>query len=222
MKCAMKSLQALWVKKLNLLIEKIMKKELILKAAAQLFSQKGYARTSTAQLAAQAGVAEGTIFRYFKNKEHVFITLVECLRDKMSYDVLQYLEIQGEQTSIERIVSIIKACYVFVNKNNVDFAILLRDAPGHYGDPNSAAFEHSRAIYVILQAHFQVAIEQGQKDNCIRKDLHPSDTACLLASSLVGLMRVVHLNFLQPTENMLKNFILCTISMLESKREDIN
>ncbi len=194
-----------------------MKKQLILETAAKLFAEQGYLRTSTAQLAAEAGVAEGTIFRHFKNKEHIFITLVEELRTKMTHDVYQYLEIQGDQTSLERIISIIKACYVFVSKNNINFAILLRDAPGHFGDPDSSAFEHSRAIYVLLQKHFQEAIEQGQVDGSIRKALHSADTACLLASSLVGLMRVVHLGFLKPSENMLKNFVLSTTFMLENK-----
>ncbi len=194
-----------------------MKKTLILNTAAKLFAEQGYLRTSTAQLAEKAGVAEGTIFRHFKNKEQIFITLVEQLREKMIHDVYQYLEIQGDQKSIERIISIIKACYVFVSKNNVNFAILLRDAPGHFGDPNSQAFEHSRTIYVLLQSNFQTAIEQGQTDGSIRQDLHPADTACLLASALVGLMRVVHLGFLQPSPDMLKNFITCTTSMLEAK-----
>ncbi len=194
-----------------------MKKEIILQTATKLFSQNGYNRTSTAQLAEAAGVAEGTIFRHFKSKEHIFIALVKRLREKMSYEVYQYLEIQGEQSGMERIESMIKACYVFANKNTLDFTLLLRDAPGHYGDPNSDAFKHSRTIYILLHEYFQKAIEQGQADNSMRKDLHPSDTACLLAASLVGLMRVVHLSFLKPSEDMLKNFIFCTISMLEQR-----
>ncbi len=195
-----------------------MKKDaIILETAARLFAKNGYTRTSTAQLAAEAGVAEGTIFRHFKSKEHIFIALIERLRNKMSYDVYQYLEIQGEQNSIERIMSIIKACYVFMNKNYTDFAILLRYAPTSYSDPDSPTFEISQAIYVILQKQFQDAIEKGHIDQSIREDLHPADTACLLASSLVGLMRAENLGFLKPSEDMLKNLLTCMTSMLEKR-----
>ncbi len=194
-----------------------MKKDIILQTAARLFAQYGYNRTSTAQLAEEAGVAEGTIFRHFKSKEHIFITLIKNLREKMSYEVYQYIEIQGDQKGMERIESMIKACYAFANRNNVDFAVLLRDAPGHYGDPNSTAFDHSRTIYILLQEYFESAITQGQTDGSMRKDLHPADTACLLATSLVGLMRVVHLKFLSPSTDILKNFLLCTTSMLEKR-----
>ncbi len=194
-----------------------MKKDIILQTAAQLFSKYGYHRTSTAQLADVAGVAEGTIFRHFKNKEHIFIALLEQLRNKMYHDVYQYLEIQGDQPAIQRIESMIKACYIFVNKNNADFTLLLRDAPGHFGDPNSQAFGYARTIYSLLHEYFQKAIEQGQRENSIRSDLNPTDTACFLASSLMGIIRVVHLNFLETSENILDNFIFCTKSLLEKR-----
>lgn len=193
-----------------------MKKDQILEAASKLFAERGFSRTSTAMLAREAGVAEGTLFRHFKSKDDIFIVLIQRLREKITQDVYQYLEVQGSETGIELIVDIIKACYVFVRKNRIDFAIILRDAPGCYGEPDSPAFEHSKVIYVLLQENFQRAIEKGQEEGNIRPSLHPGDTACLLASSLVGLMRVVHLGFLNPSEDMLKNLVLCTRAMLEN------
>ena len=42
-----------------------------LRAAAKLFSEQGYDRTSTAQIAKTAGISEGTVFKYFKSKENL-------------------------------------------------------------------------------------------------------------------------------------------------------
>ncbi len=190
-------------------------REKILKAAVHLFAVKGFWGTSTAMLAKEAGVAEGTLFRHFKNKEEIFVVLLQHLYDTMLYDVTQYIEVQGVQTGIERIISIIKACYVFVRKNHEQFAIILRDAPGGCSGPRSATFCHSRTIYVLLQENFQKAIEQGQAEGCIRLELHPADTACLLTASLIGLMRTMHLNFLNPSEDMLQTFEICTRAILE-------
>jgi AcrR family transcriptional regulator len=47
------------------------KEKLILKAACETFSEKGYNATSTKEIAKMAGVSEGTIFRYFKTKNHI-------------------------------------------------------------------------------------------------------------------------------------------------------
>ena len=193
-----------------------MKKDRILETAARLFAERGYARTSTALLAQEAGVAEGTIFRHFKSKDDIFLELILRLRERITEDVYQYLEVQGPETGLEQITAIIKACYVFVRKNKTSFALILRDAPGSYGEPDSAAFEHSKVIYTLLQEGFQKAIEQGQSEGTVRQGLHPGDTACLLASALVGLMRVVHLGFLTPSEDMLKHFVQCTTAMLKA------
>jgi AcrR family transcriptional regulator len=44
-------------------------KERILKAALRLFREKGLDKTTTKQISEQAGIAEGTLFNYFKTKE---------------------------------------------------------------------------------------------------------------------------------------------------------
>lgn len=41
----------------------------ILEAAIEIFAEKGYASTSTSEIAKRAGVAEGTIFRHYKTKK---------------------------------------------------------------------------------------------------------------------------------------------------------
>ncbi len=45
------------------------KEEKILKAAIKVFSEKGFSAATTSEIARNAGVAEGTIFRYFKTKK---------------------------------------------------------------------------------------------------------------------------------------------------------
>lgn len=44
-------------------------RQAILKAALELFSQKGFYQATTKEIARKAGVAEGTIFNYFPTKE---------------------------------------------------------------------------------------------------------------------------------------------------------
>ncbi|MFB3926644.1 MAG: TetR/AcrR family transcriptional regulator [Syntrophales bacterium] len=44
----------------------------ILEAGLKIFSSKGYAGATTKEIAAKAGVAEVTVFRYFSSKERLF------------------------------------------------------------------------------------------------------------------------------------------------------
>jgi AcrR family transcriptional regulator len=41
----------------------------ILRAALQLFAEKGFYQTTTKAIARKAGIAEGTLFNYFETKE---------------------------------------------------------------------------------------------------------------------------------------------------------
>lgn len=49
----------------------------IIAAARTLFGENGFHRTTTAEIARQAGIAEGTIYRYFKDKKELFVACVE-------------------------------------------------------------------------------------------------------------------------------------------------
>jgi len=48
----------------------------ILQAAFAEFSRNGYATTTLEAIAERAGVTKGTIYVYFENKEHLFISMV--------------------------------------------------------------------------------------------------------------------------------------------------
>lgn len=49
--------------------EALRRNKKIILAAIQAFAEKGYASTSTSEIAKNAGVAEGTIFRHYKTKK---------------------------------------------------------------------------------------------------------------------------------------------------------
>ncbi|NIH80661.1 TetR/AcrR family transcriptional regulator [Amycolatopsis viridis] len=93
----------------------------ILAAAEELFAEHGYARTSTARLAAAAGVPQGLIFYHFGTKEGLLLALIrerstQTLADLVPAEVpadprLAVTELWrrltrhlGEQTPMHRIV----------------------------------------------------------------------------------------------------------------------
>jgi AcrR family transcriptional regulator len=52
------------------------RKEEILTAAVSVFSEKGYAGATTSEVAKVAGIAEGTVFRYFRTKKELLSAIV--------------------------------------------------------------------------------------------------------------------------------------------------
>lgn len=64
--------------------EKMTDKQLkIIKAAIEIFSAKGFAASSTSEIAQKAGVAEGTIFRHYKTKKDLLLSIVTPMMAKL-------------------------------------------------------------------------------------------------------------------------------------------
>lgn len=75
-----------WIQELiNLSEEEKMtpKQFAILQAAIEVFSDKGYSAAATSEIAQKAGVAEGTIFRYYKTKKDLLLSIVGPTMSRM-------------------------------------------------------------------------------------------------------------------------------------------
>jgi len=64
-------------------VQKNLRREKILKAAERLFAEKGYENASIRDIAGVAGVADGTIYNYFENKDALLDALVRGLIERL-------------------------------------------------------------------------------------------------------------------------------------------
>jgi AcrR family transcriptional regulator len=60
------------------------KRGLIFNAALQLFVDNGFHGTATSRIALEAGVANGTLFQYFKTKDELVIALYLHIKDELA------------------------------------------------------------------------------------------------------------------------------------------
>ncbi len=65
----------------------IEKKEALLKAGFELFSELGFYKVNTKQIAKQAGVSIGSYYAYFEDKTQLFIELIHKYVGKIMNDV---------------------------------------------------------------------------------------------------------------------------------------
>lgn len=84
-----------------------MKRQAILEAAYELFREKGFEKTSVAEINARAGGSKATIYSYFRSKEEIFVECMFALAERYlevtlsdlqnpSNDVLTDLQAFGE------------------------------------------------------------------------------------------------------------------------------
>ncbi|HYF02625.1 MAG TPA: TetR/AcrR family transcriptional regulator [Patescibacteria group bacterium] len=61
-----------------IIVDKDAKRAMLLKAAAEVFSKKGFHATKMQEVADGAGVAKGTLYEYFKTKEDLFLAVYDA------------------------------------------------------------------------------------------------------------------------------------------------
>jgi AcrR family transcriptional regulator len=71
------------------------KKTAIMKAALELFTERGFHGTSTAQISKDAGVATGTLFNYFPTKEDLINSLYFEVKGNLSQAMGRDIEAEG-------------------------------------------------------------------------------------------------------------------------------
>ncbi|MEM6926657.1 MAG: TetR/AcrR family transcriptional regulator [Myxococcota bacterium] len=67
------------------------KRTLIINAAIQVFAERGFLLAPVAEIARRAGVADGTIYRYFKNKDDLLLSIFEEKMDDMQVGLTEAL-----------------------------------------------------------------------------------------------------------------------------------
>lgn len=108
----------------------------ILQAAAEMFAEKGYAATSTSEIAKKAGVAEGTIFRHYKTKKDLLTEIVAPIITKFAapFFMTQFVKdiFKEDYESFEKLTeTVIRNRLEFARKNRVLLKILLQELAFH-------------------------------------------------------------------------------------------
>ncbi len=62
-------------------------RERLLNAALVCFSRKGYHQTTTDEIVAESGMGKGTLYRYFENKQDLFISLIDWFFLEVSKEI---------------------------------------------------------------------------------------------------------------------------------------
>lgn len=99
------------------------KEKRILKAAEQVFSHKGYTQATLDEIIQIADTGKGTVYKYYKNKENLFYTLVEAKNRKLMKAMETAVE-EGETFS-DQFRGYVEAFLHFLEKNETLWSVIL-------------------------------------------------------------------------------------------------
>ena len=144
--------------------KKLIKKESIIKAAIEVFSKKDFKTASISEIARKAGIADGTIYQYFKDKEDLFFSIpIEKTKEFRSQLELHLEGISGALNKIRKFVWY----FLYFFKTNPAYGrILMLEMRV------SKSFVRTETYGYLKQSVSQVMniIIEGQDEGVIRKD----------------------------------------------------
>jgi AcrR family transcriptional regulator len=164
------------------------KQKQILQASIKLFATKGFHASSTAEIAREAGVAEGTIFRHYKSKKDILLAVVAPVLVKFAApfvlkDVRAILAAQENKTFAQTITELYRNRLELLEANEKHFRIILQEA-----------FFHEEIREALVSSIFQEArkmalplIEARMASGELRQ--LPAETVFrMVISAMVGLL----------------------------------
>ncbi|GAA0434820.1 MAG: TetR/AcrR family transcriptional regulator [Bacillota bacterium] len=87
----------------------------IIEAAVEVIAENGYHASQVSKIAKKAGVADGTIYLYFKNKEDILISVFE---EKMGQFINQItVSIQDKQDANKKLLELIQMHFTQLAEN---------------------------------------------------------------------------------------------------------
>ena len=165
------------------------KKDLILRAADLLFAKKGFKDTSISELAKATDTAEGTIFYHFKNKEELFITILEHFKLEIVGKFDRFLRENKFGSGLEMMEGAISFYIHLAGTMDNRFLLLHRHDAYEMARANTVCWKHLEAIYDCLLDIIERAVVIGQRDGSVRPML-PRKAALIIFSMVDGLVRL--------------------------------
>jgi len=155
-------------------------------------SQHGYYKTQISDIINDAGIARGTVYQYFTNKDDIFVTLIENFYHDweksiaLELDNLDIEHISPKQYIFHRI----KNTLLFLETDRDLCNIVLRMGIGLHRDFDNLIQKFEKKIINLVTGDLELGIRYGS----VRKDINMELTANLLAGAL---FRISYYYFVQ-------------------------
>lgn len=154
------------------------KREAILRAAIKTFAMKGYFNAKVADIAAEAGIADGTVYLYFKSKEEVLHSIFDrAMEEFIEEGRKEIAEIPDVREKLRKIAQLHMERLGADRDLAIVFQVELRGSIKFMEAFSATGF----ATYLDI---IKKTIEEGQKQGVLRSELKPIVVAKMFYGAL--------------------------------------
>jgi TetR/AcrR family transcriptional regulator len=161
----------------------------LLEAGTALFAEKGYASTTVREIVAKAGVSKPVLYYYFKNKEGIFLAILDWAAEKQEDLLAEVLDMPG--TALDRLIDLFRLIYQGVMENQDLFKMihnLIFGPPQGVPQGDLEQYHHR-----MVKALKEIYVKGLSPDEINDKD---ADEAAILILSIIDFC--LHMDYLNP------------------------
>ncbi len=144
------------------------KYERILEAAVTVFARQGFYQSTVSQIAKEAGVADGTIYLYFKNKDDILVQFFNFKAKQVFASFRQ--EVDKAADSTEKLRSLVRR-HLEEFQRDGDMAVVYQTLAYQNIEPIRDQIKEVSKMYLDM---VEEILEKGQEEGTMRKDLYIS------------------------------------------------
>ncbi len=134
--------------------KKEQKKKIIIDAASRLFAEKGYGGANMLAVAKEAGVAEGTIYEYYQNKENLLISIPSAKLEEL----LAHMDFDAPERNLnESILSLFRFYYRDRDYSTI-LILMLRPNRSFYSSESNQKLDK---IFALMERAINRGKDQG-------------------------------------------------------------
>jgi TetR/AcrR family fatty acid metabolism transcriptional regulator len=154
------------------------KREAILRAATKVFAVNGYFNSKVSDIASEAGIADGTVYLYFKSKDEILHSIFDrAMAEFIEEGRKEISEIDGPAAKLQRIAELHLGRLGSDRELAIVFQVELRGSTKFMQAFSAAGF--SEYLDII-----KTTIADGQKSGVFRSDIKPIVAAKILYGCL--------------------------------------
>lgn len=142
------------------------KYHLILEAAVKVFAEQGFLQSTVAQVAKKAGVADGTIYLYFKNKDDILIQFYQYKTRQVFKKFRAAVDAAGNAES--KLRNLVRT-HLEEFQKDIDMAIVYQAETHHH---RRLAHDVIKEISKWYRDILTEVVELGQEEGAMRRNLY--------------------------------------------------
>jgi TetR/AcrR family fatty acid metabolism transcriptional regulator len=141
-----------------------MRRHAIMQAAAEVFGEKGYGGATISEIAGKAGIAEASIYQYFKSKEDLLLAVPGTWFDELSEELERVFS--GRLNPYERLLYLLRRWALDFQTREWETRVLILELYRNPAFYESQAYRNTHRFWRLIRS----IVEEGRQNGVFRMD----------------------------------------------------